>query len=76
LQQLPEHKRVLLVGHSPSLPERVRRLLGMREMEAIKMPKGALVCVKTDDGLNGRLKFFVTPKLLGREAPGPSQSPP
>lgn len=58
-------KRVLLVGHSPSLDERFRRLLGTPSLDSIKMAKGALACLDTDDGRRATLKFFVTPKLLG-----------
>jgi phosphohistidine phosphatase len=64
LHGLPNRKKVLLVGHSPSLPERVRQLLGVQSIDAVEIPKGGVVCVKTDDGLRGELKFFLTPKLI------------
>jgi phosphohistidine phosphatase len=65
LRGLPDAGHVLLVGHAPTLPERVRVLLGMGDPDALKLPKGAVVCIGTDDRQAGTLKFFVTPKLLG-----------
>lgn len=66
LPSLLTHKHVLLVGHAPSLAERVRWLLDIRHPEAFDMPKASLACVATDDARSGTLKFFVTPKLFSR----------
>jgi phosphohistidine phosphatase len=66
LRCLPEARHVLLVGHAPSLPEHVRRLVGIADEGGFRMPKGALVCVDSEDGRSGLLKFFVSPKLLER----------
>lgn len=65
LHGLPEHDHVLLVGHAPSLPERVRALLAISHSAAFDMPKGAIACIDTQDRNSGQLKFFVTPRLLG-----------
>jgi phosphohistidine phosphatase len=65
LKGLPALKRVLLVGHAPSLPERVRRLLGLTIPETFTMPKGGLACLETEDRLSAGLKFFITPKAIG-----------
>lgn len=65
LRDLPERKRVLVVGHAPSLAERVRWMLAVANPEALKLPKGGLACVDTEDRRTGALKFLVTPKSLG-----------
>jgi len=65
LRSLPEARHVLLVGHNPSLSERVNALLGMPEHGGLDLPKGGLACVGSPDGRGGALKFYVTPKLLG-----------
>lgn len=65
LLSLPEREHVLLVGHAPTLAARVRALLAIGHSPAFEMPKGAAACVDTDDRRSGRLKYFVTPKLLG-----------
>jgi phosphohistidine phosphatase len=65
LRSLPVARHILLVGHNPSLSERVSALLGMPEHGGLDLPKGGLACVRSPDGRNGTLKFYVTPKLLG-----------
>ena len=65
LDSLSDHRHVLLVGHAPSLAQRARTLLGMSDSSALNLPKGALVCIKSDNRRSGRLKFMVTPKSLG-----------
>ena len=64
LAQLPTGRHVLLVGHEPTISERVRRLLGMVRPEALGMAKGALACVETEDRRTGVLKLLVAPKRL------------
>ncbi len=68
LIRLPESGHVLLVGHEPSLSERVRWMLGLERAESLALPKGALACVKTADLRTAELKFLVTPKFLGLNA--------
>jgi len=65
LRGLPELEHVLLVGHEPTLSERVRALLGLENEASLSLPKGALICLETEDQRTASLKFFVTPKLLG-----------
>jgi phosphohistidine phosphatase len=65
LRTLPELDHILLVGHAPSLPQRVRALLSIGDAEALKLPKGGLACLETKDGRSATLKFFVSPKVLG-----------
>jgi phosphohistidine phosphatase len=65
LEELPDEKHVLLVGHEPSLSVRVRHLLGLERADALKLPKGGLACVDTEDRKAGTLKFFITPRALG-----------
>ena len=65
LKSLPEEKHVLLVGHAPSIAERVRALLSVAHGDALNLPKGAVACVESDDRHSGRLKYFLTPKSLG-----------
>ncbi len=68
LKSLPAAKQVLLVGHAPSLGERVRRFIGLPNPEALKLAKGALACLETEDRRTAALKFLFTPKLLGVRA--------
>lgn len=65
LGALAEGEHVLLVGHAPSLAERVRALLMMTHPAAFQMSKGSVACVETDDRRSGRLKYYITPKSLG-----------
>lgn len=62
---LPAAGHVLLVGHEPTLSERVRWLLGLPREESLELRKGALACVQTEDQRTGTLKFLITPKSLG-----------
>ena len=68
LKGIPDAKHVCLVGHAPSLAYRVRRLLGITATDALKLPKGALACLETENRRTAALKFLVTPKLLGVRA--------
>src|SRR5213592_2478495 len=70
LKGIPDAKHVCLVGHAPSLADRVRQLLGIKATDALKLPKGALACLETENRRTAALKFLVTPKLLGVRAPG------
>jgi len=65
LKGIPEAKHVCLIGHAPTLAERVRRLLGLETPETFKMPKGGLACLETENRRAAALKFFITPKVLG-----------
>lgn len=65
LRALPEAEHLLLVGHEPTLAERVRALLGLENEESLSLPKGAVVCLESEDLRSATLKYFVTPKLLG-----------
>ena len=68
LKGIPDAKHVCLVGHAPSLAERARQLLGITATEALKLPKGALACLETENRRTAALKLLVTPKLLGVRA--------
>jgi len=68
LAELPNAKRVLFVGHAPSLAERVQQLIGITGSGTLDFPKAGLVCLETEDCRAGKLKFFITPKLLGVRA--------
>jgi phosphohistidine phosphatase len=65
LKALPDEDHLLLVGHAPSIAERVRALLTIAQPEGLNLPKGAFACVDTDDRHSGRLKYLITPKSLG-----------
>jgi phosphohistidine phosphatase len=65
LAGLPPDRHVLLVGHAPTLAERVCHLLGISNSGALKLPKCGLACLETEDGRTAALKFLITPKLLG-----------
>lgn len=64
LSQLPTARHVLLVGHEPTISERVRRLLGIVRPDALGMAKGALACVETENRRTAALKWFLSPKRL------------
>ena len=68
LKGIPAAKHVCLVGHAPSLAERVRQLLGITADNALKLPKGGLACLETENRRTASLKFLVTPKVLGVRA--------
>jgi len=68
LESIPAAKHVCLVGHAPSLADRVRQLLGIAAADAFKLRKGGLACLETEDRRGAALKFFITPKLLGVRA--------
>jgi phosphohistidine phosphatase len=65
LKSLPEANHILLVGHAPTLAERLSKLLRLPDAESVRLPKGGLACVETEDRREVALKFFVSPKLLG-----------
>jgi len=65
LRGLPDVRHVLLVGHNPSLSERVRTLLGIEDYGALDLPKGGLAVIRCTDGARGVLKLYVSPKTLG-----------
>lgn len=50
---------VLLVGHSPTIGERVSELLQMKDALALHFSKGAIACVETEDCRRARLEFFL-----------------
>jgi phosphohistidine phosphatase len=64
LRCLPDADHVLVVGHAPTLAERVRALISLANPESFRLPKAGLACVETGDRRTGALKFFLTPKLL------------
>lgn len=64
LGRLPAAGHILLVGHEPTISERVRRLLGMVRPDTFEMPKGGLACLETEDRQSAVLKLFVSPKRL------------
>jgi phosphohistidine phosphatase len=65
LKELGDCKEVLLVGHNPSLTERVARLLGAQASASLDLSKGALAVVKLDRALGASLKMYLTPKQTG-----------
>lgn len=64
LKSKRERHDLLLVGHAPTLAERAAGLLGMGASSALRLPKAGLVCVESEDAVEGTLRFFVTAKLL------------
>ncbi len=64
LESLPAMRHVLLVGHAPTLAERVCKLLGLSRPGVLKLSKGALACLDTEDRRTARLRFLVGPKHL------------
>jgi len=70
LKKLPVARHALLVGHAPSLPERVCRLLGGNDERAFEMSKGALTCLKMRGHEAASLKFSIAPSTLGLRQSG------
>lgn len=64
LDTLPAAKHILMVGHTPSLADRVRHMLGIAQPEGFKLPKAGLACLTTEDRRKACLKLFVSPKFL------------
>ena len=58
-------EHILLVGHNPSISERVRKLLRTNHSEVFEFPKAGLICIETFNARDGRLIFYVTPETLG-----------
>ena len=65
LSQLGKGGDVLLVGHEPSLSDRIRALLRISGAATFEMKKGACACIRTTNCKTGVLKFHITPKSLG-----------
>ena len=65
LESILDTKHVLLVGHAPTLAERVCALLTIENSSALRLAKGAVACVESEDRQCGQLKYLVTPKSLG-----------
>ena len=65
LKGLPEVGHLLLVGHAPTLAQRLGALLRAPNAEVVRLPKGGLACLETEDRREVILKFFITPRVLG-----------
>jgi phosphohistidine phosphatase len=65
LRKIPNSQHVVLVGHAPSLTAHACELLDLEPDEGLSLPKGGIVCIQTDNRRRGRLKWYLTPKLLG-----------
>lgn len=61
LKKLTTFKKVLMVGHNPSLSLHLARWLQTRSPVSVTMSKGGLAVVKWD-GPQAVLKLFITPK--------------
>jgi phosphohistidine phosphatase len=55
---------LLFVGHAPSLAVRARKLLGIKDTEAIDLPKAGLIGIERHR-THGNLFLYVTPPSLG-----------
>ena len=67
LAELKEVDEVALVGHAPDVEDLLNAMIGASG-GAIRFAKGACACVEFDtpfDPSTGRLRWFVTAKLLG-----------
>jgi phosphohistidine phosphatase len=64
LSELPRAQHVLLVGHAPSLDERVAGLLGVADSETVALRKGAVAVVETEAGRRATLRLFLSPKYI------------
>jgi phosphohistidine phosphatase len=66
LKSLEEMEYVLLVGHSPSIGARVRKLLKIEVAGAnvLELPTAGLAAIEVKD-IHVRLMFFIEPEYLG-----------
>ena len=64
LKALPPVDAVLLVGHEPSMSERIRGLLGLPRVDALPLGKCAVARLDTEDRRTGALRFLLGPKQL------------
>lgn len=65
LKTLPQSRNVLLVGHEPTMSERIQSLLQVSSGYTIEMKKAACCCLESQDMQHAVLKFHITPKILG-----------
>jgi phosphohistidine phosphatase len=64
LRELPEAECLLLVGHMPTVAERVARMIRMSSAGGIHFGKASLACVETVNRRTGTLRFLLAPKWL------------
>jgi len=64
LKTLPVSGNILLVGHDPSISERLCKLLKASDSSAFKMRKGAVAILESEDLRSFRLQLFLAPKQL------------
>jgi phosphohistidine phosphatase len=66
LKKCQDAKRIVLVGHSPSLPDHVAALIGAKSESALRFGKGAIACVDLEELRlgGGELRWFMGQKLL------------
>jgi phosphohistidine phosphatase len=57
-------KHILFIGHAPSLPIRAKKLLGLKDSEAIELPTAGLIGIETHKEY-GSLFLYITPSSLG-----------
>jgi phosphohistidine phosphatase len=65
LKTLPQVRNCLLVGHEPTMSERIQSLLAVSSGYSIEMKKCACCCLESADMEQAVLKFHITPKILG-----------
>lgn len=66
-QGLKGFESILLVSHEPSISDRVRNFLKIKDSRSFYFPTAGLVCLEIEDEdpeLIGVLKLFITPSLI------------
>jgi len=58
-------EHVLLVGHAPVLADRVRKLLGLKNPEALSLPKCGMACLEIPQPHSASLVWLISPALVG-----------
>jgi phosphohistidine phosphatase SixA len=63
LRSIP-HRRVIIVGHEPSLTSALRAMTGIEESDAVELKKGGCYGVRVGPDGKGVLEWLLPPRIL------------
>jgi len=66
LEQLKEHRKVVFVGHEPTLSRNMATLTGMTGLYPFELKKGGCYGVRILEGSTPQLEWLLTPRVLRR----------
>lgn len=66
LDQLKEHRRIVVVGHEPTLSRDMASLTGMVGMYPFELKKGGCYGLRIPAGSSAMLEWVLTPRVLRR----------